>query len=86
MATVVHFNMIVEINELLKSKGIEYSIHAVGGCTCSGLKLRQDGKSYDKNKIVEIINEYLDEKWMRVVLSDEDENILNIESKFNYEK
>lgn len=81
---VVHFNMIVEINELLKSKGIEYSIHAVGGCTCAGLKLRQDGAYYDENKIVAIINEYLASQWMKVVLSNE--NILNIESKFGYEK
>lgn len=81
---VVHFNMIVEINELLKSKGIEYSIHAVGGCTCAGLKLCQDGAYYDENKIVAIINEYLASQWMKVVLSNE--NILNIESKFDYEK
>lgn len=37
MANVVNFNMIVEINQLLKSQGIEYSIHSVGGCTCAGL-------------------------------------------------
>ena len=43
---VVHFNMILEINQLLKENNIEYSIHGVGGCTCCGLELRQDGKSY----------------------------------------
>lgn len=84
MSNVVHFNMIVEINELLKSKGIEYSVHAVGGCTCAGLKLRQDGSHYDVNKIVAIINEYLASQWMKVVLSSD--NILHIESKFSYEK
>ena len=32
MANVVNFNMVVEINQLLKEKEIEYSIHALGGC------------------------------------------------------
>ena len=44
MSNVVNFNMIVDINQLLKKKGIEYSIHAIGSCTCCGLELRQDGK------------------------------------------
>lgn len=84
MASVVHFNMIVEINQLLRSKGIEYSIHAVGGCSCSGLHLRQDGEEYSREKIVEIINEYLDSKWMRVTIREDDESLLNIESKFDF--
>lgn len=46
MNNVVHFNMILEINQLLKQNNIEYSIHGVGGCTCCGLELRQEGKSY----------------------------------------
>lgn len=46
MNNVVHFNMILEINQLLKENNIEYSIHGVCGCTCGGLELRQDGKSY----------------------------------------
>lgn len=46
MNNVVHFNMILEINQLLKENNIEYSIHGVGGCTCCGLELRQDDKSY----------------------------------------
>lgn len=29
---VVDFTMIVEINKVLKEKGIEYSIHSIGGC------------------------------------------------------
>ncbi|MFQ6793471.1 MAG: hypothetical protein ACLRT4_11900 [Thomasclavelia sp.] len=85
MSTVVHFNMVVEINQLLKGMGIEYSIHSVGGCTCSGLELRRDGHEYSKNEIIRIINDYLDDKWMRVV-PDKNYEILNIESKFDYEK
>ena len=46
MSNVVNFNMIVDINQLLKEKGIEYSIHAIGSCTCCGLELRHDGKEY----------------------------------------
>ena len=52
MATVVHFNMLVEINQLLKDNGIEYSIHSIGACTCAGLRLRQDGKSYPLQKMI----------------------------------
>ena len=66
MANVVHFNMIVDINQLWKEKGIEYSIHAIGACTCNGLELRQDGKEYPIDEIIEYMNEYLDKKWMRV--------------------
>lgn len=51
MNNVVHFNMILEINQLLKENNIEYSIHGVGGCTCCGLELRQDGKSYSTENI-----------------------------------
>ncbi|OUN30048.1 hypothetical protein [Massilimicrobiota sp. An80] len=86
MANVVHFNMIVDINQLLKEKGIEYSIHAIGACTCNGLELRQDGKEYPIDEIIEYMNEYLDKKWMRVRKSKENEHILNVESKFDYEK
>lgn len=56
MNNVVHFNMILEINQLLEENNIEYSIHGVGGCTCCGLELRQDGKIYPTDKILEIIN------------------------------
>ena len=52
MNNVVHFNMILEINQLLKQNNIEYSIHGVGGCTCCGLELRQEGKSYPTDKIL----------------------------------
>ena len=86
MSNVVNFNMIVDINQLLKEKGIEYSIHAIGSCNCCGLELRQDGKEYPVDEIIEYINEYLDEKWMRVRKSKENEYILNVESKFEYEK
>ena len=86
MANVVNFNMVVEINQLLTEKEIEYSIHALGGCTCAGLRLRQDGKKYPVNEILEVINSYLDQKWMKVRQDDKDPYILNVESKFDFEK
>ena len=81
MANVVHFNMIVELNQLLKSKGIEYSLHSVGGCTCCGLELKQNGKSYPEEEIIQIINVYLDTKWLKVIC-DDDFHMLNVISKF----
>lgn len=59
MNNVVNFKMILEINQLLKQNNIEYSIHGVGGCTCCGLEVRQEGKSYPTDKILEVINGYL---------------------------
>lgn len=85
MANVVHFNLIVEINELLKSKGIEYSIHSVGGCTCCGLELRQNGTFHQRNDIINIMNEHLSKHWLRVKPSEDDVNMLKVESKFDFE-
>ncbi len=78
---VVHFNMIVDINRILKNKGIEYSIHTIGGCSCAGLKIKQDGSPHDINEIVSIINEYLKNKYLRVVLNNQ--NTLKVESTFD---
>lgn len=85
MLSVVDFNMIVELNQLLKNKGIEYSIHAVGGCTCAGLYLRQDEEKYSFEAIILIINEYLNDKWMRVIPKSSDPFLLDVVSKFTYE-
>ena len=86
MATVVHFNMLVEINQLLKDNGIEYSIHSIGACTCAGLRLRQDGKSYPLQEIIDLINRYLENKWMKVIPKDDDPSYLQVVSKFEYER
>ena len=82
MASVIHFNMIVEINQLLKHHKIEYTVHAVGGCTCSGIQLRRQGNEYPVDKIITLINEYLVEHFMVVVQSKEDSSILHVESRF----
>lgn len=84
--SVVHFNMVVEINQLLKRQGIEYSLHALGGCTCVGLTLRQDGKAFPLEKIIELINCYLKDQWMKVRQDEDNEYLLHIESKFDFER
>lgn len=85
MANVIHFNMIVHINQLLKEKGIDYSVHSVGGCTCAGLQLRQDGQEYPIEAIVDLMNDYLASQWMKVVYKEDNPLFLNIVSKFPYE-
>lgn len=86
MSQVVHFNMIVEINQLFKKKNLNCSIHAIGSCTCSGLKLKGVDKTHSVDEIVEIINEYLESRWLRVRKSSKDDYVLNVESKFDFEK
>ena len=53
MNNVVNFKMILEINQLLNENNIEYSIHGVGGCTCCGLEVRQEGKECSIDRIIE---------------------------------
>lgn len=83
MNNVVHFNMILEINQLLKENNLEYLIHGVGGCTCGGLELRQDGKSYPTDKILEIINGFLKNHWIYVQENKNQPGFLTVHSKFN---
>lgn len=83
MNNVVHFNMILEINQLFKENNIEYSIHGVGGCTCGGLELRQDGKSYPTDKILEIINGSLKNNWIYVQENKNQPGFLTVHSKFD---
>ena len=40
MIGTVDFNMILELNRLLKKKGYDYSVHSIGGCASCGLNLR----------------------------------------------
>ncbi len=75
---VVNFNMLVELNELLKEKGIDYKLHAIGGCTCGGIELICTGKEYPADKIVNIINEYLSGTWTKVKSKDDDPYFLEI--------
>lgn len=82
MSNVVDFNMIVDINQLLKEKGIEYSVHSIGGCASCGLELRQDGKQESTDKVIMIVNEYLSQKWLKVISDENNPMILNVQSQF----
>ena len=67
----------------LKENNIEYSIHGVGGCTCCGLEVRQEGKSYPTDKILEVINGYLKNHWIYVQENKYQPGFLTIHSKFD---
>ena len=72
-----------DIDSICKENNIEYSIHGVGGCTCCGLELRQDGKSYPTDKILEIINGSLKNHWIYVQENKNQPGFLTVHSKFD---
>lgn len=82
MVGTVDFNMIVEINRLLKQEGYDYSVHSIGGCASCGLSLRCDGQSGDLKEVMSIINRYLKTKWLKAIPNLEDPYTLGIISTF----
>ncbi len=82
MKATVDFLMITEMNQILKNKNIDYSLHAVGGCSCCGLQLRCHGEAYDIDDILNIVNEYLATKWLVASYQDYDKTMFYINSKF----
>lgn len=82
---VVDFGMIVEINKVLKEKGIEYSIHSIGGCASCGLALKKEGKKCNVDVIIDIMNDHLKKYWLKVRSSHE-EGIFIVESQFHQNK
>lgn len=72
----LHFNLIHEINQLLKQNHIDYVLHSHSGCTSCGVYLECVGKECEIQKIVDIMNEYLKSKWLRVEVMIE--NHLNV--------
>lgn len=76
----IHFNMVVEINSLLKEKGMAYTLHALQGCSCNGVYLKQEGKKENIADIIQVINEYLKPKFMYVKSDEDNEWILNVYS------
>ena len=80
---VVDFNMIVEINELLKEHNIDYSVHSIGGCASCGLELKQLGNDYPLDDIITLINQYLSTKWLKVIPQDDNPFYLIVLSKFD---
>ena len=83
MNNVVNFKMILEINQLLNENNIEYSIHGVGGCTCCGLEVRQEGKESSIDRIIEVMNGYLKNHWIYVQENKYQSGFLTVHSKFD---
>ena len=52
MIGTVDFNMILELNHLLKKKGYDYSVHSIGGCASCGLNLRCEVEESDLEDVV----------------------------------
>jgi len=68
MSKILDFNTIYKVNKYLKEKGIEYTVHSVGACGGESAELRQVGtKKVSSEKICEVINEYLKDKYMQVM-------------------
>ncbi|MFR7591704.1 MAG: hypothetical protein ACLUVC_09690 [Longibaculum sp.] len=84
MESTVDVLMVFQLNQILKEKGIEYSLHTIAGCSCCGMKLRCDGKTYDPIEILKIINEYLAQKWLVASYQVDNQNILYVDSKFHH--
>lgn len=80
MKNVVNTIMILEINKLLNDNDIEYSIHGIGGCTSCGLEVRQEGKECSIDRIIDVINNYLNDYWIYVKLNEL--GYLTIHSKY----
>lgn len=80
---VVNFNMLVEINQLLKERGIEYSLHSIGGCSSCGLEIVQNGKEHDLNDIINIVNQFLLKYWIKVIPNEDNAYFLNVVSRFH---
>jgi len=86
VTSVVDFNMIVEINKLLKDNNIDYSLHSIGSCASCGMELKQNGEVEPIENIIDIINNYLSSKWLKVIQSEENQYILYAVSKFDFKE
>lgn len=66
MTAVIHFGMLVDINTILKEKKTGYSLHSFGGCSSCGVELRESNPTITIEQVIEIINNYLKDKWLFV--------------------
>lgn len=77
----VDMKMVLEINKSLRDHHLQSEVHTYSGCATCGLRLeRKNGE--DINYILNIIQAYLDRKWMKVTLNAYDKEMLYINSKF----
>ncbi|MFR6100806.1 MAG: hypothetical protein ACLUIS_12450 [Longibaculum sp.] len=83
MKSMVDVMMVEQINQFFKQQGIEYSLHKIAGCASCGLRLQRNGKKYDENDLLSIINEFLASKWLVASYAVDDSTHLYIDSKFS---
>lgn len=76
MSKVINFNQAVRINQLLKERGIEYTLHLHAGCAYCVPELVQEGKEHSIDEIYELMNEVLKEQFIKV--KPDDLNPLNV--------
>lgn len=76
MSKVINFNQAVRINQLLKERGIEYTLHLHAGCAYCVPELVQEGKEHSIDEIYKLMNEVLKEQFIKV--KPDDLNPLNV--------
>ena len=76
----VDMKMVLEINKSLRDHHMLSEVHTYSGCATCGLRLMRKNNE-DINMILDIIQDYLDTKWMKVSLNTYDEEMLYINSK-----
>ncbi len=76
--TVIHFNMIQNINTLLKLDGYE-RISSVGACSCEGIRMHEVEEERIQ-AVVKIINQYLKQHYMYLIRDDKDRQIFHPET------
>ena len=59
------------------------ALSGVGGCTCCGLEVRQEGKECSIDRIIEVMNDYLKNHWIYVQENKYQPGFLTIHSKFD---
>lgn len=77
----VDMKMVLEINKSLRAHQLQSEVHTYSGCATCGLMLVRKNNE-DINRILDIIQDYLDTKWMKVTLNAYDQEMLYVNSKF----
>lgn len=77
----VDMKMVLEINKILRDHHLQSEVHTYSGCATCGLRLVRKNNE-DFQQILDVIQDYLDKKWMKVTLNDYDDEMLYINSKF----
>ncbi len=57
---------VVDINNILKGKDIDYTLHLSDACGNQSLRLECTGKELEIIELCNIINEYLKDKYLKV--------------------